>query len=56
MTLGIYIIGALVAFSLLKFLIKVPVYLITFAFLGALGYAVYVYIWPRLQQIMETMD
>lgn len=54
-TIGLYIIAALIAFSLLKFLIKLPFYIMTFAILGALGYAVYTYIWPNLAPMINEM-
>lgn len=46
--LGIGILGLLLIFGFFKFLIKLPFYIMTFAVLGALGYAVYMYILPLL--------
>ena len=54
-TIGMYLVGALIAFSLLKFLIKLPFYLMTFGILGALGYAAYVYLWPSLQELFNSL-
>ncbi len=39
---------ALVGLFALKFLIKLPFYLVSLAILGALGYAVYQYVLPML--------
>ena len=47
-TLGIGILGLLLVFGFFKFLIKLPFYIMTFAILGALGYAVYTYVLPLL--------
>lgn len=47
-TLGIGILGLLLIFGFFKFLVKLPFYIMTFAILGALGYAVYMYILPML--------
>lgn len=54
-TIGMYIIGALLALSLIKFLIKLPFYLMTFGILGALGYAAYVYLWPSLRELFNNI-
>ena len=47
-TIGIGILGLLLIFGFFKFLVKLPFYIMTFAILGALGYAVYMYILPML--------
>ena len=47
-TIGISILGLLLVFGFFKFLIRLPFYLMTFAILGALGYAVYTFILPLL--------
>lgn len=55
MTAGLYLIGALIAFSLIKFLIKLPFYIMTFAILGALGYVAYTYVWPMLEPMLHDI-
>lgn len=52
-TIAIYFVAAVIAFALLKFIIKLPFMIMTVAILGALGYAVYMYVWPMLQGVME---
>lgn len=47
--------GLLIAFSLLKFIIKLPFYLMTFAILGVLGYAAYIYVWPMLKPMLKDI-
>lgn len=50
MTIGMYLIGALIVFYIIKSSLK---FLFSMAVLGALGYAVYVYIWPMLQPMLN---
>lgn len=52
MTIGMYVVGALVAFFIIKTSIKIMFYIII---LGALGYVSYIYVWPALQSVLETM-
>lgn len=47
-----YIIGGVVALWLIKFIIKLPFYLISLAILSATAYAAYKFIWPLLQDVM----
>jgi len=47
-----YIVGAIVALWVVKFIIKLPFYLISLAILSATAYAVYRFIWPLLQDVM----
>ncbi len=51
MTVGMYLIGALIAFYIIKSSLK---FLFSIIILGALGYAVYVYIWPALQPMLNN--
>ena len=48
-TIGLGFLGLLLAFAFLKFLIKLPLYIMTFGILGALGYAAYTYLLPLLK-------
>ena len=48
----LYILAAIAAYLVFKILIKLPMYLAGLAFLAALGYAVYRFIWPMLQGVM----
>ena len=48
-TIGLGFLGLLIAFSFLKFLIKLPFYIMTFGILGALAYAAYTYLLPLLK-------
>ncbi|MBQ8481992.1 MAG: hypothetical protein IJ532_05610 [Alphaproteobacteria bacterium] len=52
MTIGMYLIGALIAFYIIKSSIK---FMFSIIILGALGYAVYAYIWPMLQPMLNDM-
>lgn len=52
MTIGIYVIAALVAFYVIKTSLKIAFSVII---LGALAYAVYIYVWPALQSTLENM-
>ena len=52
-TIAIYFIAAIIAFAFLKFIIKLPFMIMTVAILGALGYAVYLYVWPMLQDVLK---
>ncbi|MBR1601069.1 MAG: hypothetical protein IJ677_05765 [Alphaproteobacteria bacterium] len=52
MNILMYIIGALVVFYIIKSSIK---FAFTIIILGALGYAVYTYIWPMLQPMLNNM-
>ena len=52
MTVGMYLVAALVAFFIIKTSIKIMFYVII---LGALGYVCYLYVWPSLQSVLETM-
>lgn len=52
MTIGIYVIGAFIAFYIIKSSIK---FAFTIIILGALAYAVYTYVWPALQSTLENM-
>ena len=47
--------GLLIAFALLKFIIKLPFYLMTFGILGALGYAAYIYLWPMIRPMLNNI-
>ena len=51
-TILAYIVGAIVALWVVKFIIKLPFYLISLAILSATAYAVYRFIWPLLQDVM----
>ena len=53
MTVGMYLIGALIAFYIIKSSLKF-LFLFSIIILGALGYAVYVYIWPALQPMLNN--
>lgn len=44
-TLIIAVIGIFILVSLLKFILKLPLYLITFGTLAAVGYTVYKYLY-----------
>lgn len=52
MTIGIYVIAALVAFYVIKTSLKIAFSVII---LGALAYAVYIYVWPALQETLNNM-
>lgn len=52
MTIGAYFIAALIVFYIIKSSIKFMFYLII---LSALGYAVYIYVWPALRPMLENM-
>ena len=47
-TIGIGIIGLLLVFAFLKFLIKLPFYIMTIGILAALAYAAYAFLLPLL--------
>lgn len=51
-TAGIYLIVALIAFCIIKSAVKFLFYIIV---LGALGYAVYIYVWPALRPMLENV-
>ena len=52
MTIGIYVIGAFIAFYIIKSSIK---FAFTIIILGTLAFAVYTYVWPSLQSVLESM-
>jgi len=52
MTIGMYVIGALIAFYIIKSSIKFMFYVII---LGALGFAAYTYVWPALKPMIDNM-
>ena len=51
MTIGMYLIGALIVFYIIKSSLK---FMFSIAVLGALGYAVYAYVWPALQPMLNN--
>ena len=51
-TVGLGIVAVLVVLFLIKTSIKIMFYVVI---LGALGYVCYLYVWPALQSVLETM-
>ena len=51
MTIGMYLIGALIVFYIIKSSLK---FLFSIAVLGALGYVAYAYLWPALQPMLNN--
>ncbi|MBP5215260.1 MAG: hypothetical protein J6039_01730 [Alphaproteobacteria bacterium] len=45
--------GLFLAYMLFRFIIRLPFYLMTFAILGGLGYAAYVYLWPMIKPMLS---